>query len=59
MRSSRIDWVLFAALGLFWGSSYLFIKIGVGSLPPIDSFVRVVTSDLVDEPTREDGHSGF
>jgi len=26
---SRIDWLLFVALGFFWGSSYLFIKIGV------------------------------
>ena len=28
-RSSRIDWLIFIALGFFWGSSYLFIKIGV------------------------------
>jgi drug/metabolite transporter (DMT)-like permease len=28
-RSSRIDWLLFLALGFMWGSSYLFIKIGV------------------------------
>jgi drug/metabolite transporter (DMT)-like permease len=27
--SSRIDWVLFILMGFFWGSSYLFIKIGV------------------------------
>ena len=29
--SSRagIDWLVFALLGFFWGSSYLFIKIGV------------------------------
>ena len=26
---SKIDWLLFIALGFFWGSSYLFIKIGV------------------------------
>jgi drug/metabolite transporter (DMT)-like permease len=26
---SRIDWLLFVALGFMWGSSYLFIKIGV------------------------------
>ncbi len=26
---SRIDWLLFIALSFFWGSSYLFIKIGV------------------------------
>src|SRR3954462_15655586 len=28
-RGSRIDWLIFIALGFFWGSSYLFIKIGV------------------------------
>jgi drug/metabolite transporter (DMT)-like permease len=28
-RSSRFDWAVFIALGFFWGSSYLFIKIGV------------------------------
>jgi len=28
-RGSRIDWLIFVALGFFWGSSYLFIKIGV------------------------------
>jgi drug/metabolite transporter (DMT)-like permease len=28
-------WVLFLALGFMWGSSYLFIKIGVGSVPPL------------------------
>jgi drug/metabolite transporter (DMT)-like permease len=27
--SARLDWVLFLLLGFFWGSSYLFIKIGV------------------------------
>src|SRR5688500_134589 len=27
--SSRIDWILFALLGFFWGSSFIFIKIGV------------------------------
>ncbi len=26
---SRLDWTLFILLGFFWGSSYLFIKIGV------------------------------
>ena len=29
MNSSRVDWLLFILLGFFWGSSYLFIKIGV------------------------------
>ena len=34
-RSSRLDWLLFVLLGFFWGSSYLFIKIGVeAGLPP-------------------------
>lgn len=28
-QTSRIDWLIFIALGFFWGSSYLFIKIGV------------------------------
>ena len=27
--SSRVDWLLFFLLGFLWGSSYLFIKIGV------------------------------
>jgi drug/metabolite transporter (DMT)-like permease len=29
VRSSRVDWLIFLALGLMWGSSYLFIKIAV------------------------------
>ena len=34
-RSSRLDWFLFVLLGFMWGSSYLFIKIGVDAgLPP-------------------------
>ena len=28
-NTSRNDWLLFLALGFLWGSSYLFIKIGV------------------------------
>jgi drug/metabolite transporter (DMT)-like permease len=28
-RSSRVDWLLFVILGFMWGSSYLFIKVGV------------------------------
>ncbi len=28
-RSSQIDWLIFLLLGLFWGSSYLFIKLAV------------------------------
>jgi drug/metabolite transporter (DMT)-like permease len=32
--ASRLDWFLFILLGFMWGSSYLFIKIGVDTLPP-------------------------
>lgn len=32
-RGSRLDWALFVALGLMWGTSYLFIKIGIETLP--------------------------
>jgi drug/metabolite transporter (DMT)-like permease len=32
--SSRLDWLTFFALGVCWGTSYLFIKIGVESLTP-------------------------
>jgi drug/metabolite transporter (DMT)-like permease len=28
-RADRLDWPIFIALGFFWGSSYLFIRIGV------------------------------
>jgi drug/metabolite transporter (DMT)-like permease len=28
-RTDRLDWPIFVALGFFWGSSYLFIRIGV------------------------------
>jgi drug/metabolite transporter (DMT)-like permease len=30
-NTSRLDWLLFGALAFMWGSSYLFIKIGVES----------------------------
>jgi drug/metabolite transporter (DMT)-like permease len=34
--TSRLDWLLFLLLGFAWGSSYLFIKIGVDAgLPPL------------------------
>src|SRR5256885_805834 len=38
MRSTRVDWLIFLALGFMWGSSYLFIKIGVqdfGTFTPV------------------------
>ena len=28
-------WILFLTLGFIWGSSYLWIKIGLESLPPL------------------------
>lgn len=31
ISSSRLDWLLFIALSFMWGSSYLFIKIGVNA----------------------------
>src|SRR5688572_472438 len=35
-RATRTDWLIFILLGLMWGSSYFFIKIGVDAgLPPL------------------------
>jgi drug/metabolite transporter (DMT)-like permease len=34
-RGSRLDWFTFVSLGAMWGSSYLFIKIGVADLAPM------------------------
>src|SRR5919109_4035842 len=33
-RTAQIDWLIFLALGFMWGSSYLFIRIGVRTLEP-------------------------
>jgi drug/metabolite transporter (DMT)-like permease len=33
-KSTPVDWLVFLALGFAWGSSYLFIKIGVETLTP-------------------------
>lgn len=32
---SRFDWLVFLALGVMWGSSYLFIKIAVDTITPL------------------------
>jgi len=32
-RPTRLDWLLLLALGFMWGTSYVFIKIGVETLP--------------------------
>ena len=33
-RATPVEWLVFLALGVAWGSSYLFIKIGVETLTP-------------------------
>ncbi|MEO6577504.1 MAG: EamA family transporter, partial [Candidatus Limnocylindria bacterium] len=33
--ANRLNWLIFMALGVMWGSSYLFIKIGVETLTPL------------------------
>lgn len=33
-RANQVNWLLFGLLGLIWGSSYLFIKIGVDAVGP-------------------------
>ncbi len=34
-RPTARDWMLFGLISFFWGSSYLFIKIGVETMPPL------------------------
>lgn len=34
-RPTARDWLLFGLISLFWGSSYLFIKIGIETLSPL------------------------
>ena len=34
-RPTTRDWFLFGLISFFWGSSYLFIKIGVETMPPM------------------------
>jgi drug/metabolite transporter (DMT)-like permease len=33
-RNPQIDWLIFAVLGIAWGSSYLYLKIGGATLAP-------------------------
>ena len=49
--SSRLDWFLFILLGFLWGSSYLFIKIGVdaGLQPFTLVSLRLLRQDLLGE----------
>ncbi len=35
VRPTSRDWLLFGLISLFWGSSYLFIKIGIETLSPL------------------------
>lgn len=42
-----VDWVIFASLGLTWGSSFLLMAIGIESFHPgLVSFLRVVAASL-------------
>jgi drug/metabolite transporter (DMT)-like permease len=45
VANSRLDWLLFVLLGFFWGSSYLFIKIGVDA--GIEPFTLVTLRLLI------------
>lgn len=41
------DWLMFASLGLIWGSSFLFMAIGLDSFNPgLISFLRVILASL-------------
>jgi drug/metabolite transporter (DMT)-like permease len=43
-RPTRTDWVLLLTLGLMWGTSYAFIKLGVQTLP---TFTLIATRLLI------------
>jgi drug/metabolite transporter (DMT)-like permease len=43
-RPTRTDWVLLLVLGLMWGTSYAFIKLGVETLP---TFTLIATRLLI------------
>lgn len=43
-RPNRADWILLVVLGLMWGTSYAFIKLGVQTLP---TFTLITTRLLI------------
>ena len=43
-RPTRLDWFLLLALGIMWGTSYAFIKLGVETLP---TFTLIATRLLI------------
>jgi drug/metabolite transporter (DMT)-like permease len=43
-RPTRLDWVLLLALGVMWGTSYAFIRLGVETLP---TFTLIATRLLI------------
>ena len=43
-RPTRFDWILLLALGIMWGTSYAFIKLGVETLP---TFTLIATRLLI------------
>lgn len=43
-RPTRMDWLLLLALGIMWGTSYAFIKLGVETLP---TFTLIATRLLI------------
>ena len=51
-RSTRLDWALFLLMGFFWGSSYLFIKIGV------DNGLQIRWSSCASADGDQGGKSG-
>ena len=46
-RFGSVEWALFGAVGLIWGSSYLLIKIGLGVFHPgLITWARVALGAL-------------
>ena len=43
-RPNRNDWITLVVLGLMWGTSYAFIKLGVQTLP---TFTLIATRLLI------------